>query len=131
MGCPLLIGLSRKAFIGHVLGDPAADRTAGTIGAALAAARQGVGILRVHDVAAVRQALLALRGGRRAGVARNGQSGPKREASCADFYTWNCSIPNARQQEESEGLTMISDTINCSPWYGWERSPPRTVLNAG
>ncbi len=58
LGCPLLVGVSRKAFIGHVIGDPAADRTAGTIGAALAAARQGVEVLRVHDVAAVRQALL-------------------------------------------------------------------------
>jgi dihydropteroate synthase len=58
LGCPLLIGLSRKAFIGHVIGDPAVDRTAGTIGAALAAAREGVDVLRVHDVAAVRQALL-------------------------------------------------------------------------
>ncbi len=58
LGCPLLIGLSRKAFIGHVLGDLSFDRTAGTIGAALAAARQGADILRVHDVAAVRQALL-------------------------------------------------------------------------
>ena len=59
LGCPLLVGLSRKAFIGQVIGDPAADRTAGTIGAALAAARQGVEVLRVHDVAAVRQALAA------------------------------------------------------------------------
>ena len=58
LGGPLLIGVSRKAFIGRVIGDSAADRTAGTIGAALAAARQGVEILRVHDVAAVRQALL-------------------------------------------------------------------------
>ncbi len=58
LGCPLMIGVSRKAFIGHVIGDAAADRTAGTIGAALAAARQGVEVLRVHDVAAVRQALL-------------------------------------------------------------------------
>jgi len=58
LGCPLLVGLSRKAFIGHVLGDLSRDRTAGTIGAALAAARQGADILRVHDVAAVRQALL-------------------------------------------------------------------------
>jgi dihydropteroate synthase len=58
LNCPLTIGLSRKAFIGHVLGDPSLDRAAGTIGAALAAARQGADILRVHDVAAVRQALL-------------------------------------------------------------------------
>ena len=56
--CPLLIGISRKAFLGHLIGDPAADRTAGTIGAALAAARQGVEVLRVHDVAAIRQALV-------------------------------------------------------------------------
>jgi len=56
---PVLIGVSRKAFIGQIIGDPAADRAAGTIGAALAAARQGVEILRVHDVAAVRQALAA------------------------------------------------------------------------
>jgi len=56
--CPCLIGLSRKAFIGRLIGDAMADRTAGTIGAALAAARQGVEVLRVHDVAAVRQALI-------------------------------------------------------------------------
>jgi dihydropteroate synthase len=55
---PLLVGLSRKAFIGQVLSDQSLDRTAGTIGAALAAARCGADILRVHDVAAVRQALL-------------------------------------------------------------------------
>ena len=39
-------------------GGRVSDRTAGTIGVALSLARQGVQILRVHDVAAVRQALL-------------------------------------------------------------------------
>ncbi|MBN2022621.1 MAG: dihydropteroate synthase [Pirellulales bacterium] len=58
LGCPVLVGPSRKRFIGHVLGDPSADRTAGTLGVALALARAGVQILRVHDVAAARQALL-------------------------------------------------------------------------
>jgi dihydropteroate synthase len=58
LGCPLLIGHSRKAFIGKLLGDKGADRTAGTIGAALALARQGVQIIRVHDVAPVRHALV-------------------------------------------------------------------------
>ena len=57
LGCPLLIGLSRKAFIGRVLGPMGADRTAGTIGAALAAACHGAQVLRVHDVATVCQAL--------------------------------------------------------------------------
>ena len=58
LGCPVLVGHSRKRFIGEVLGDSRADRTAGTIGVAVSLARQGVQILRVHDVAAVRQALL-------------------------------------------------------------------------
>jgi len=58
LGCPLLIGHSRKGFIAKILGDKTADRTAGTVGIALSLALQGVQILRVHDVAAVRQALL-------------------------------------------------------------------------
>ena len=60
LGCPVLVGPSRKAFIGQVLGNPQADRTAGTIGVAASLALQGVQILRVHDVAPVRQALLLL-----------------------------------------------------------------------
>lgn len=58
LGAPLLVGHSRKGFIGKVLGDKQADRTAGTIGAALSLASQGVQIIRVHDIAPVRQALL-------------------------------------------------------------------------
>jgi dihydropteroate synthase len=58
LGCPLLVGHSRKGFIGKVLGDKEGDRTAGTVGGALALARQGVQVLRVHDVRAVREALL-------------------------------------------------------------------------
>ncbi len=58
LGCPILIGHSRKRFIGEVLDDNEADRGAGTIGVALSLARQGVQIVRVHDVGAVRQALL-------------------------------------------------------------------------
>jgi dihydropteroate synthase len=58
LGCPVLVGPSRKGFIGKVLQDKDADRMAGTIGVCLSLAQQGVQILRVHDVAAVRQALL-------------------------------------------------------------------------
>lgn len=57
LGTPLLIGHSRKGFIGQVLGDKNSDRTAGTIGVALSLARQHVQIIRVHDVGAVRGAL--------------------------------------------------------------------------
>jgi dihydropteroate synthase len=58
LGCPVLVGHSRKRFIAKVIGDNSADRTAGTVGVALALASQGIQILRVHDVAPVRQALL-------------------------------------------------------------------------
>lgn len=57
LGCPLLVGPSRKGFIGKVLGDKQADRLAGTVGVAASLAAQGVQVLRVHDVAAVRQSL--------------------------------------------------------------------------
>ena len=57
-GCPLLVGHSRKGFIGKVLGNREADRRGGTVGAAISLARQGVQVIRVHDVGLVRDALL-------------------------------------------------------------------------
>lgn len=58
LGHPMLVGHSRKGFIGKVLQDKDADRTAGTVGVSLALARRGVQVLRVHDIEPVRQALL-------------------------------------------------------------------------
>lgn len=58
LGCALLLGASRKRFIG-TLGnapDPVA-RVPGSLAVALAALRQGVHILRVHDIPATKQAL--------------------------------------------------------------------------
>ena len=58
LGCPVLLGASRKRFIGTITGvDTAADRLAGSLVVALAAARQGAQVIRVHDVAETRQAL--------------------------------------------------------------------------
>jgi dihydropteroate synthase len=57
-GCPILVGHSRKGYIGKVLADKSADPLPGTIGVSCGLASQGVQILRVHDVAPVRQALL-------------------------------------------------------------------------
>lgn len=58
LGCPILVGHSRKGFITRVAGDRQSDPLGGTVGVALALARQGVQVLRVHDVGTVRQALL-------------------------------------------------------------------------
>jgi dihydropteroate synthase len=57
LGCPVLVGHSRKGFIGKILGGDVEDRVFGTLGVSLSLARQCIQILRVHDVAATRQAL--------------------------------------------------------------------------
>jgi dihydropteroate synthase len=58
LGYPILIGASRKRFIGELTGvQDASARAMGSVGAALAAASLGAAVLRVHDVAATRQAL--------------------------------------------------------------------------
>jgi dihydropteroate synthase len=58
LGFPVMVGVSRKRFIGELSGvDRAADRTAGTVGANVAALMRGARLFRVHDVAPSRQAL--------------------------------------------------------------------------
>jgi dihydropteroate synthase len=59
LGRPVLIGHSRKRFVKRVLGRPVDERLYGTIGISLAAAARGAEVLRVHDVAASRDAWLA------------------------------------------------------------------------
>lgn len=59
VGRPLLIGHSRKRFLKKILGREVEERNAGTLGVSLALAAQGTDILRVHDVRATRDALLA------------------------------------------------------------------------
>jgi dihydropteroate synthase len=57
LGFPLLIGWSRKSTLGLVTGRPAPQRQAASLAAALMAAQAGASVLRVHDVAATRDAL--------------------------------------------------------------------------
>jgi dihydropteroate synthase len=57
LGRPLVIGTSRKSFIGKVDGSAAGERLGGTIASSVLAAAEGAEVLRVHDVAEVRQAL--------------------------------------------------------------------------
>jgi dihydropteroate synthase len=58
LGVPVLLGASRKRFIGTLTGvEKPADRVLGSVGAALAAIAQGAQIVRVHDVAATRAAM--------------------------------------------------------------------------
>jgi dihydropteroate synthase len=57
VGRPICVGLSRKAFIGRILGLPPGERLEGTIAAAVLAISRGARILRVHDVGAVAKAV--------------------------------------------------------------------------
>ena len=54
LGCPLLVGVSRKSMIGAVLGRETGQRLSGSLALAALAVAQGARILRVHDVAETR-----------------------------------------------------------------------------
>ena len=69
LGCPVLLGASRKSFIGKISREEEPkDRVAGSLAAVLSAARQGVRLFRAHDVAETRQALAVWQAIEAAGV---------------------------------------------------------------
>jgi dihydropteroate synthase len=71
LGLPILVGPSRKRFIGSVSEAPPGERVAGTVAACVLAYLQGARIFRVHDVAPVVQALaVAQAAGRARGEGR-------------------------------------------------------------
>ena len=50
LGKPLLLGVSRKSFIGNILGLPAKDRLEGSLGASVVGVLKGASIIRTHDI---------------------------------------------------------------------------------
>jgi dihydropteroate synthase len=63
LGCPIMLGASRKRFIGALSNEaPVSDRLGGSVAVVLEGARQGVQLLRVHDVPETVQALKIWRG---------------------------------------------------------------------
>jgi len=57
LGCPILMGASRKSFIGNIDGSTPDRRLAGSLAAGLWSISQGADILRVHDVVETQQAI--------------------------------------------------------------------------
>jgi dihydropteroate synthase len=57
IGRPVVVGTSRKSFLGRITGRPEAGRVPGTIASAVLAWERGAAVLRVHDVAEVADAL--------------------------------------------------------------------------
>lgn len=57
LGAPLMVGVSRKSFVGYVLGLPADRRLEGSLAAAVIVVANGADMVRVHDVQATKRAL--------------------------------------------------------------------------
>jgi dihydropteroate synthase len=57
IGCPILVGTSRKSFIGDVLGREPKERIFGTAATMAIALANGASIFRVHDVKEMRDVL--------------------------------------------------------------------------
>ena len=57
LGAPLVVGVSRKSFVGWVLGLPADQRLEGSLAASVIAVANGADMVRTHDVEATRRAL--------------------------------------------------------------------------
>ncbi len=60
LGVPIMVGMSRKSMLGQLTGRAVGDRLPGSLAAAVIAAQRGAAVLRVHDVAATRDALAIL-----------------------------------------------------------------------
>lgn len=56
-GCPVMIGVSRKSFLGQITGRPVGDRALASVAAGLIAVQNGAALLRVHDVDETLEAL--------------------------------------------------------------------------
>ncbi|MEA2626370.1 MAG: dihydropteroate synthase [Candidatus Binatota bacterium] len=57
LGVPIVVGVSRKSFLGRLLGVPLEERVEATVAASLLAVQNGASIVRVHDVAPFARAL--------------------------------------------------------------------------
>jgi dihydropteroate synthase len=73
IGCPILLGHSRKSFIGKTPGLENSDRLQPSVAVALYAALKGASILRVHDVGATREALRMVEALRSQGMGDGGR----------------------------------------------------------
>jgi dihydropteroate synthase len=74
-GVPVVVGPSRKSFIGALDGSPPEQRLGGTIAACVLSVQRGAHVLRVHDVAAVKQALRVMQELTPSGATESGERG--------------------------------------------------------
>jgi len=82
LGSPILAGLSRKRMIGELTGREVGERLHGSVAAAVIAVQNGAAIVRVHDVAATRDALAV------AHAVMQQPAAPKRDEAQAHRIVW-------------------------------------------
>jgi dihydropteroate synthase len=119
-GCPILVGLSRKSFIGRIVGD---QRLLGTLAADVVALLRGASVLRVHDVMENRVALEMVKA-----LGASGEPSPPpvrdRRASVALALGGNVgdksgTLRRALRSLDSEPgieLTAVSRLYRTAPW---------------
>ena len=76
LGVPVMVGVSRKSFLGHVTGKPVGERVLGTAAAVAAAVLAGAGAVRVHDVAEMLDVVRVATAIREAGPQKPGRKLP-------------------------------------------------------
>ncbi len=82
---PVFVGFSRKSMIGALTGrESTADRLAGSLAAAVIAVQRGAAIVRVHDVAATRDAVAVVHG-----LAEAIRANPRRSATTGPASLWD------------------------------------------
>ena len=125
LGAPILVGLSRKSFIGGIIDAEVDRRLPGTLAADTIALMRGASVLRVHDVVENRAALavfMALKRRRRA-LARGGARG-RRKSAHRPRARRQCRrqgrepAPGAARAREQPGveLTAVSRFYRTPPW---------------
>ena len=92
LGYPIMVGVSRKRFVGELSGIPIAQaRVAGTVGANVEALMRGARLFRVHDVGPNRQALDVAWGVEQAAAAR-----PRRSSDAAAVHGSRFPVPGSQ-----------------------------------
>ncbi len=79
LGRPILVGISRKSFIGKILNLPPQERVEGTIASAVLSVLKGAHILRVHDVEKIRRAITVAEAIRNEDFSAQGDAGSDKE----------------------------------------------------
>jgi dihydropteroate synthase len=123
-GAPILVGLSRKSFIGGITGAKVDSRLPGTIAADAIALMQGASVLRVHDVAENRAALEIFKA--LSAAARPASRGPKSDGRARVVLALGGNVGDkastlkkafrALGGEPSLTLTAVSRLYRTPPW---------------